>query len=87
MADTPPMSDRSDSKLQAVLNHDRSDHDDLGASYRGACKAWFARLTDREREVAREATEAFAGGYETRAEQIAAALPPAPRFPLLHEDD
>ena len=65
------MSDRSDSKLQAVLNHDRSDHDDLGASYRGACKAWFARLTDREREVAREAAEAFAGGYETRAEQIA----------------
>jgi hypothetical protein len=88
MADTPPLSDRSDSKLQAVLNHDRSSRDeDLGAPYHGACKAWFARLTDREKEVAREAAEAFAGGHETRAEQIAAGLPPAPRFPLLHEDD
>jgi hypothetical protein len=87
MADTTPMPDRSESKLQALLNHDRSGRDGLGASYRGACKAWFARLTDREKEIAREAAKAFAGGQETRAEQIAAALPWAPRFPLEHEDD
>ena len=56
-------------------------------AYNGACKAWFARLTASEKGIAREAAEAFADGHETRAEQIAAALPPAPRFPLLHEDD
>jgi len=86
MTDTQQWSDRADNKLQAVLNHDRPDPD-LGADYRQACAAWFAGLSERDKAIAVRAAEAYADGHETRAEQIAAELPPAPLFPLLHEDD
>jgi len=82
------LSDRSDNKLQAVLNHDWPDlDDDLGADYRRACAAWFAGLSERDKAIAARAVEAYAAGHEPRAEQIAAELPAAPLFPLLHEDD
>jgi len=88
MTDTLQLSDRSDNKLQAILNHDWPDPDeDFGADYRQACAEWFAGLSERDKSIAARATEAYASGRETRAEQIAAELPVAPLCPLLHEDD
>jgi len=88
MTGTLGLSDRSDNKLQAVLNHNWGNSDDyLGADYRLACVEWFAGLSAHDRAIAARAAEAHASGHETRAEQIAAELPPAPLFPLLHEDD
>ena len=77
------LSVRSDCKLQAVVNHDLPDREgDLGADYREACRAWFAKLSERDKAIAAWASEAYAAGDESTAEQIAAELPPAPIFPL-----
>jgi hypothetical protein len=75
------MSDRSDSKLQAVLNHDRSDHDDLGASYRGACKVVRA-AHDRDKEIAREAAEVSRADTTRRTDRRG---PATGSISLLHE--
>jgi len=76
------MSDLSDDptgKLQAAINHDWPDHDDdPGEPY---C-AWFARLSEGERWRLARARAAFERCAEAKAEQLAAALPPAPVFPV-----
>ena len=88
MTATPKLSDRSDNKLQAVLNHDWPDPaDDLGADYRQSCAEWFRGLSESDKLIAAASAEAYASGRETAAEQIAAVLPPAPLCPLLHDDD
>ena len=70
-------------KLRAVLNHAAANpDDDLGGSYRAACRAWFARLTEGEQWIVAAVAKAHAEGREADAEQIAAKLPPAPRCPL-----
>ena len=77
------LSDDPRDKLQAVLNHDRPDpDDDLGAVYRETCAAWFARLSEGERWRLATVLAAYERGAEADAEQLAAALPPAPKFPL-----
>jgi len=77
------LSDDPRDKLQAVLNHGRpGPDDDLGPVYREACGAWFARLTEGEHWRPAMVLVAYERGAEADAEQIAAALPPAPRYPL-----
>jgi len=43
---------------------------------------WFAGLSEQDKSVAKAATDTYRNGYQMRAKQIAAALPPAPRYPL-----
>lgn len=70
-------------KLQASLSHAAADpDDDLGGAYRAACRAWYGRLTEGERWIAAKVLSAYEKGSEANAEEIAAQLPPAPRFPL-----
>ena len=77
------LSDDPRDKLQAVLNHDRPDpDDDLGFVYREACGAWFSRLTEGEKWRLAMVRAAYERGSEGDAEQLAAALPAAPKFPL-----
>ena len=77
------LSDDPRDKLRACLNHDRPDvDDDLGLVYRDACGAWFARLTQGERWRLAMVLAAYDRGSEADAEQLAAVLPPAPKFPL-----
>ena len=77
------LSDDSTDKLQAALNYAVPDPDDyLGVEYRDACAEWFARLTQGERWRLAMVLAAYERGAEADAEQLAAALPPAPRCPL-----
>jgi hypothetical protein len=79
MTAAPRLSGDPRDKFQAVLNRDWPDPDDhFGADYRQACAAWFAGLSERDKSIALKAAEAYASGYETRAEEIAAELPAAP---------
>src|SRR5882724_4305665 len=74
---------RHGTRSQAVLNHDGQGADnDLSATYRDACAIWFARLTQGERWRLATVLAAYDRGAEADAEQFAAALPPAPRFPV-----
>jgi hypothetical protein len=73
-------------KLRAVLNHSAPDpDDDLGTAYRDACGAWFAALTGTHKSVTERILEVYADGNEAKAEWLASALPPAPRFPVADE--
>ena len=77
------LSDAAADKLQAALNHAAANPaDDLGAEYRDACAAWFARLSEGERWRLATVLAAHERGAEADAEQLASQLPPAPRFPL-----
>ena len=70
-------------KLRAVLNYAAPDpDDDLGIEYRDACAAWFARLTQGERWRLAIVLAAYERGAEADAEELATALPPAPRCPV-----
>ena len=83
MTDTLQWSDRSDNKLQAVLNRDWPDpDDDLGADYHQTIAAWFASLSEHDKAIAERVIEVYSDGNEERAERIASQLPPAPVFPL-----
>jgi hypothetical protein len=74
---------RASDKLQAALHRDpRLPNSDLGQDYRDACAAWFAGLSEQDKSVAKAAADTYRNGYQMRAKQIAAALPPAPRYPL-----
>jgi hypothetical protein len=76
------LSDDVADKLQAILNHESDDRGGgFGENYLQAAAAWFAGLSDRDKAMADKADAAFAFGDELRAEEIAAPLPPAPRFP------
>ena len=55
---------------------------EIGVAYRDACGAWFARLTQGERWRLAVVRGAYERGSVADAELLAAALPPAPRFPL-----
>jgi hypothetical protein len=77
------LSDTAADKLQAALNHAAPDPDDeLAVEYRDACAAWFSRLTQGERWRLAMVLAAHERGAEADAEQLASALPPAPKFPL-----
>jgi hypothetical protein len=77
------LSDDVGDKLHAVLNHQSDDRGGgFKKNYLQAAAAWFAGLSDRDKAVADKADAAFAFGDELRAEELAAALPPAPVFPL-----
>jgi hypothetical protein len=83
MTDTARLSDEPRDKLQAALKHAAPDSDDdLGENYRIACAAWFAALSDDDKTIAELAVQAFADGFQTRAEETAALLGRAPAFPL-----
>ena len=75
--------ERASDKPQAALHYDRRfPNSDLGPEYWDACAAWFAGLSDQDKSIARAAADAYRNGYQMRAKQIAAALPPSPRLPL-----
>ena len=75
-----PSDDVAD-KLRAILNHASDDRGGgLEHNYLQAAAAWFAGLSDRDKGMADKADAAFAFGDEGRAEEIAATLPPAPKF-------
>ena len=77
------LSDTAADKLQAALNHASPDPDDvLGLEYRDACAVWFSGLTQGERWRLAMVLAAHERGAEADAEQLASALPPAPKFPL-----
>jgi hypothetical protein len=77
------LSDDPRDKLQAALNHAYPDiGNDLGQPYRTACQHWFDRLTEGERWRLAMVLAAYERGAEADAEQLASALPPAPKFPL-----
>ena len=70
-------------KLQAVLNHDRTDADlRLPAGYRAACWRWFHDLSASDQVDAAVARAEFDKGNVAEAERAAAVLPPAPVCPL-----
>jgi hypothetical protein len=70
-------------KLQAVLNYAAPDPDDeLGAEYRDASAAWFARLTHGEHWRIAMVLAAYERGAEADAKRLASALPPAPKCPF-----
>jgi hypothetical protein len=48
--------------------------------YIKACKKWRGAFSDAQKRTAGDALEAFHAGDQARAIEIAAALPPAPRF-------
>ena len=78
------LSDDVADKLQAIRNHESDDRGGgFGENYLQAAAAWFASLSDRDKAMADKADSAFAFGDELRAEEIAAPLPPAPRFPRI----
>ena len=80
------LSDDPRDKLQAVLHHAAPDPDDnVSADYRDACGKWFAGLSGAHRSVAERILEVYGDGNETKAEWLAATLPPAPKFPLADE--
>lgn len=54
----------------------------VGLDYCRACRAWFAALSVEARPLAERIREILADGNEEKAEWLASALPPAPRFPL-----
>ena len=82
-ADMTDLSDAATDKLQALLQVDFDDPDnDLGADYGAACQAWFAALSAESRPLAERIREVLADGNQEKAEWLASALPPAPRFPL-----
>ena len=71
-------------KLQAVLNHDRTDADkDFPPGYLAACWRWFHDLPARDQVAAAIVRAEFENGNEAEAQKAAAALPPAPVCPLL----
>lgn len=71
-------------KLQAVLNHDRTDADrDFPAGYLAACWRWFHDLSASDQVEAAVARAEFDKGNVAEAERAAAALPPAPVCPLI----
>jgi len=75
------LSDDVADKLQAILNHESDDRGGgFGENYLQAAAAWFAGLSDRDKAMADKADAALAFGDELRAEEVAAPLPPAPRF-------
>jgi hypothetical protein len=77
------LSDDPHDKLQAALHHAAPDpDDDLDVEYRDACAAWFSRLTQGQRWRLAMVVGAYERGSEADAEQLAVALPPAPRYPL-----
>lgn len=71
-------------KLQAVLNHDRTDVGrDFPEGYLAACWNWFHDLSASDQVQAAVVRAEFEKGNEGEAERAAAALPPAPVRPLL----
>jgi hypothetical protein len=84
VADPMQRSDRASDKLQAALVRIWDEPErDFPRAYIEACARWFAGLSERERGLAAYAVWAYRGGEEARAAEIAAALPPAPRVPVL----
>ena len=80
----PDFSNGAVHKLQAMLNYGLEDPDrHFPESYIEACRRWFAALSNRQRQVGEFAVAAFAKGNKLQAEAIAAALPPAPKCPLI----
>ena len=80
MIDSKASEDAAD-KLQAALHYDRRDAGP-DADYRQACAEWFNALADADKSIAKNAAAVYRNGFPMRALQIAAALPPAPKFPL-----
>jgi len=77
------LSDDPRDKLAAAVNHAYDDaDDDLGPTYRAACRQWFLRLTEGERWIAVRVAAAFEKGDEDKAAEIASQVPPAPRLPF-----
>jgi len=71
-------------KLQAVLNHDRTDADrNLPAGYLAACWRWFHDLSASDQVEAAVARATCEKGDEAEALRTAVALPPAPMCPLI----
>lgn len=71
-------------KLQAVLNHDRTDAGkDFPAGYLAACWNWFHDLSASDQVQAAVVRAEFEKGNEGEAERAATALPPAPVCPLI----
>ena len=76
------VSEGASDKLQAALHYDPSNLREVLPDYRHACAKWFAALSNGDKATARNAADTYRDGFDTRAKQIAAALPPAPKFPL-----
>ena len=71
-------------KLRALLNRNWDDPKKAFAlAYIDACATWFAGLTEGERRIADLALRAYLEGDEAGAQKIAAALPAAPKGPLV----
>jgi len=75
----PSLSDDPRDKLQAAIDHGRSDFD---PNYVAACARWFASLTPPERAAVSAARAALDRRDAPLAEEFARTLPPAPRCPL-----
>jgi len=73
----------SGDKLHAVVNRywPNKSKDDP-ETYTDACRRWYEGLSGSERAVAILAAATFQKGDEAGAERMAAALPPAPEYPL-----
>jgi hypothetical protein len=79
----PSLSTDARDKLHAAINWDRTRPDTvLSAEYREACLAWFTSLCEADRWRVAMVHQAHDKGRHGDAEQMAAALPPAPRCPL-----
>jgi hypothetical protein len=50
--------------------------------YFAACWEWFEALSADDHELVRTLADVVGSAYKTTAEDLAAALPPAPRCPL-----
>jgi hypothetical protein len=75
-------SDAASDKLQALLSIDLEDvAEGPDAGYCRTCRIWFAALAGADRSLAERIREVLADGNEAKAEWLASALPPAPRFP------
>jgi hypothetical protein len=75
-------SDAAGDKLRALISIDLEDvADGRGAGYYKMCRIWFAALTGADRSLAERIREVLADGNEKKAEWLASALPPAPRYP------
>lgn len=71
-------------KLQAVLNHDRTDADrHLPTDYLAACWRWFHDLSASDQVEAAVVRAMYEKGDQAEALKAAVALPPAPVCPLI----
>ena len=84
----PSLSDSPADKLQAALAalgyariRDSAEYKRL-ALYYDAVNVWFEALTEDQRETCRTLADVMASAHKDAAENMAAALPAAPRNPL-----